>query len=495
LTAVAVVCLCWTTAAAQTDATVVEAGSDVVEMDSDVVEAGNEDSGEDSDLPAIEQRMKKRIYVDHNDVSISTVIRQLAEQADVDIIVSPKVVGNVTVTLTDVPLEEALNNILTVHGCTYVVSDNVLRVITSEEMVAKTEPMLTKTFEIGYIDAKQVVEALDKFKSARGSVSYIQGTSHVIVTDSESKIREISTLLNKIDRVTPQVLVEARIYDITSRDKLDLGVQWEAGRNTTHPFGSTAVGVNPTDGPRNPFATSGFSAPTAKTATGTSAFLRVGTLNEHVDVDALLRAEKEITNAKLLANPRIMVLDNETALFDIVTEHPYVERTISEGSITETINFKEVGVKLQVTPHVTRNGMVRLHIMPEFGVFVERVTLTTSDVPVVDTRKVDTIALIEDGQTVVLGGMRKKDVSKEVNKVPLLGDVPILGFLFRFEGEDTAVTELVVFITPKIMYQQPVMSADEQQAYEETNFGGPEQSLTRAEKDMVDYTRQSPVDD
>ncbi len=491
LTVIAVVCLSWTIAVAEsdgamveTDAAVVEAGSDAGQVDIDVVEADNKDSEEETALTDLEQRMKKRVYVDHNDVSIDMVIRQLAEQADVDIIVSPKVIGNVTVTLTDVPLEEALNSILSVHGCSYVLSDNVLRVITSEEMVAKVEPMLTKTYEIVYIDATQVVEALDKFKSARGSVSSIKGTSHIIVTDTESKIREISALLDKIDRITPQVLVEARIYDITSRDKLDFGVEWTAGRNSTYQAGP--IGTNPTDGPRNPFATSGFSAPTAKTAAGTSGFLRIGTLNKHVDIDAQLRAEKEITDAKLLANPRILVLDNETALFDIVTEHPYVERTISEGSITETINFKEVGVKLEVTPHVTRDGMLRLHIMPEFGVFVERVTLTTSDVPVVDTRKVDTIALVKDGQTVVLGGMRKKDVSKEINKVPLLGDIPVLGRLFRFEGEDTAVTELIVFITPRIILQQPVLSSDEQRALDETNFGGPKPSSTRAERKIAE---------
>ena len=97
--------------------------------------------------------------------------------------------------------------------------------------------------------------------------------------------------------------------------------------------------------------------------------------------------------------------------------------------------------------------MLRLHLMPEFNVFVERVTLSTTDIPVVDTRKVDTIALVKDGQTVVLGGMRKKDVSKEKNKIPLLGDLPLIGGLFRFEGEDTAVTELIVFITPRIVGQ------------------------------------------
>jgi len=108
--------------------------------------------------------------------------------------------------------------------------------------------------------------------------------------------------------------------------------------------------------------------------------------------------------------------------------------------------------------------MLRLHILPEFGVLVERVTISASDVPVVDTRKVDTIALVQDGQTVVLGGMRKKGVSKEKNKVPLLGDLPLLGALFSFEGEDTSVTELVVFI-----------------ALDETFFDPPEPSSTRAE--------------
>jgi len=480
LTVIAVVCLSWTIAAAETDGAVVEAGSDVGGIGNDVVEADNEDSKAETGVTDLEQRMRKRVFVDHNDVSIGMVIRQLAEQADVDIIVSPKVVGNVTVTLTDVPLEEALNSILSVHGCTYVLSDNVLRVITSEEMVAKVEPILTKTYEIVYIDATQVVEALDKFKSARGSVSSIKGTSHIIVTDTESKIREISALLDKIDRITPQILVETKIYDITSRDQLDLGVQWNAGRRSDSTFG--ALGTNPTSGPRNPFLLSGFDNPTTKTGTSVTGGLRLGWLNDSVDIDVLLRAEKEITDAKLLANPRILVLDNETALFDIVTEHPYVERTISEGSITETINFKEVGVKLEVTPHVTRDGMVRLHIVPEFGVFVERVTLATSDVPVVDTRKVDTIALVRDAQTVVLGGMRKMDVSKQINKIPLLGDIPVLGWLFRFEGEDTATTELIVFITPRIILQEPVLSLDEQRALDETNFSRPEPPSTRAEK-------------
>ena len=273
------------------------------------------------------------------------------------------------------------------------------------------------------------------------------------------------------------------------------------GRNTT--FAAGPIGTNPTAGSRDPFTTGGFSAPTGKTAATTQGFFRFGLLDQNIDLDMQLRAEQENinpvrnlrsfcnvfgsctisngVNAKLLANPRILVLDNETALFDIVTEHPYVERTITEGTVTETVKFKEVGVKLEVTPHITREGMVRLHIIPEFGVFVERVTVATSDVPVVDTRKVNTIALVKDGQTVVIGGLRKKNASKEVNKIPFLGDLPLLGVLFRFEGEDTAVTELLVFITPRIIEQEPVMSENEQNAYEETEFSGPEPVETKAE--------------
>ena len=471
----AVVCLSWAIAAAGT---------------------GNEDSEGKTGLTDIEQRMRKRISIDVNEVPIDTVIRQLAEQANLDIIKSPKVIGNVTVTLTDVPLEEALSNILTVHDCTYVLTENVMRIITSEEMVTKAEPILTKTYEIVYADAAEVVTALDKFKSPQGSVSSIKGTSYIIVTDTESKIREITALLDKIDRITPQILVEARIYDITSRDKLDLGIDWYAGRRTnwvdSYPSNDDITvskgGIDTYLGSRtDPSIMGGFSGSKAgKTAATTLGYLNLGLLTNSIDIDALLKAEQEITEAKLLANPRILVLDNEEATFDIVTEHPYVERTISGSQITETVNFKEVGIKLVVTPHVTREGMLRLQIQPEFGIKVGEVQVSTNNVPIVDKRKVNTIALVRDGQTVVLGGMRKKDATKQINKIPLLGDIPLLGALFRFEGEDTTITELIVFITPRIILQEPVLSLDEQLALEETRFSRPVPSSTKAEKKIAE---------
>jgi type IV pilus assembly protein PilQ len=411
-------------------------------------------------LTTLEQRMLKKISI------------------DLDIVKSPKVTGNVTATLTNVPLEEALDNILAAHGYGYVTGKNMIRIAPVEEITDKAERLDSKIYHITYADVKEVEKALKKFVSKRGSLSSSPGTSHVIVTDTETNIKAINTFIEEIDRITPQVLIEVRVYDITSKDRLDLGVEWQAGRNTT--IGDD-LGSNPTAGKTEPFVLGAFEGGTEKTEATTQGLLRWGLFNEHVDLDVRIRAEQENIDAKLLANPRILVLDNETALFDVITEHPYVERTIQQGITTETVKFKEVGVKVEVTPHVTREGMLRLHIMPEFGVKVGDVTIESSDVPIVDTRKLDTKALVKDNQTVVLSGLRKKEVAKQGNKIPLLGDIPLLGALFRFEGEDTVVNELVVFITPRIVIK-PDLSEDEERAYGMTDFKIPEVGFTRAEE-------------
>ncbi len=443
-------------------------------------------------LTGLELRMQKVICIDVNDVPIGTVIRQLADQVDVDLIMSPQVIGNVTVSLTDVSLDEALRCILDVHGAGIIVGENVIRILSRAEMPAVAERLVTQTFEIVYADVGQVVKALEKFKSQQGSVSSIEGTSHIIVTDTEAKVRDITNLLATIDQMTPQVLVEVRIYDITSEDNLDLGIDWYAGRRTnTNVFGFPVNddivvdkgGADTYVGSRtDPSLEAGFIAGTNKTEASTQGYLRFGILNDSLDINAILRAEKENIDAKLLANPRILVVDNEEATFDIVSEFPYVERTITAGSTTETVKFKNVGVKLVVTPHVAGKNMLRLNIAPEFGVVVGQVQIETSNVPIVNTRKVNTIALVRDSQAVVLGGLRKKETTMQVNKVPILGDLPLLGNLFKFEGETTANSELVIFITPSIV-TEPVMTDIEQKAFDITEFSGPIPSATKAEED------------
>ena len=200
----------------------------------------------------------------------------------------------------------------------------------------------------------------------------------------------------------------------------------------------------------------------------------------------VLKAQQNKIDAKLLANPRVLVLDNQKANIKIITEKPYIElsETSAGGSIGST-KFREIGVELEVTPHLTRDEMIRLQLKPQFSVETGTVNVgsTSADYPqpVVDRREAETTLLIKNGQTVVLGGLRKKDTTRQVNKIPLLGDLPLVGFLFKFEGEDTVTSELVVFITPYIV-NQPVMSETELKQFGITDFSGPEPAFTRAEK-------------
>jgi len=184
------------------------------------------------------------------------------------------------------------------------------------------------------------------------------------------------------------------------------------------------------------------------------------------------------------------VLDNETADIKIVSEIPYQELQESAlGGAIGTTAFREVGVELQVTPHLARRDrMVRLHLQPVFSVVTGEVQVAgigvTYPQPVVDRRQADTKLLVKHGRTVVLGGLRKKEVTKQINKIPILGDLPLAGSLFRFKGEDTVNSELLVFITPWII-DEPVMSEAEALTYKETELPRvtPEYTQFELEKD------------
>ena len=450
---------------------------------------------EEKVLTAVAQKMLKKISVDFRDTPIDDVIITIGKQVDLDIVKGPDVTGNVTATLTDVPLEEALNHILTAYGAGFVASENMIRIVPASQLTEETEKMVSKVYRIVYADVKEVEKVLAKTISKRGTISANTGTSNIMVTDTESKVAAIDMFVEEMDRRTVQLLIEARIYDITSADTLDLGVEWNAGRNTG--FGTSFPSIDTdsgriTGGPitgysrSDPSINSNLSS-TINKATATNGTLRFGILNEHIDIQALLTAAQANASAKLLASPRILVLDNETATFKAVREIPY--QRLQQGGYQSfgTTEFKEVGVELEVTPHLAKDGMIRLHIIPVFSVHVDDIDISTtgtggatstSPQPVVDTRKADTITLVEDGTTVVIGGLKKEEIVTEVSKIPLLGDIPILGALFRFEGEKSINSELVVFITPRVI-EEAVLTETEAKYLEATEISGPKLPTTR----------------
>lgn len=419
----------------------------------------------------LRDQLNQRVSIDLR-APIEDVVRMVAEQAGVSVVISPDVKGDVTVKLINVTLAEALQSILDVHGYTYVAGNNILRVITRDQMPlvkAATEKEVSRVFEITYADAGEVMKSLDKLRSDTGSISFAQGSSHIVVTDRESRVQGMADFVTQVDRMTPQILVEARIYDLTTKDRLDLGVQWDLGTPTQFDEATNkAIG-----GDTQPFGGGSFNGNATKSQL-TSAGLRFGWLNNNVDLDFQLKAQAERIDAKLLANPRVLVLDNEKAVIKIVSEIPYQQLQESQlgGRIGATA-FREVGVELEVTPHLAkRDGMIRMHLKPKFSVVTGEVQVAgigvTYPQPVVDKREADTKLLVRSGQTVVLGGLRKTLTSKQVNKVPLLGDLPLAGGLFRYSGNETTYSELLVFITPKIV-DEPVMAEKETEVYRKTD--------------------------
>ncbi len=504
-------------------------------------------------LTSAQHQLKERVSFTCRDLPIDTVLMQLADQADVDIIKSPKVKGNVTVKITDVPLEEALTNILAANGWTYVASENIIRVMPLTEVDVTKEKLSTSIYQITYANVEDVAKALSNYVSDKGKIAFNKGTNHIIITDTDRKIKAMDRFIAQIDRQTPQVMVEARIYDITTTEDFNIGVEWYASRNTplhtitdttsrtrtdteTGPTNTTetieytvddTIEDPPISGTTdetttttetaeptyditdehtvkdelsswrtdssgnlipyrksNPFIGGTFS----KTGRGT---LQFGLLNDMIDLDIALSMLSKQVEAKLLANPRVLVLDNETASIKIVTEIPYSEsiQTVSAtGLIIARMQFKDVGVQLLVTPHVAREGMIRLKLKPEFGVLAKAVDPGSKalEAPAVNTRTLETIALVKDGQTVVMGGLRKKETSKDISKVPLLGDLPLLGGLFRYETENEKINELVVFITPKIVSSGVLTELEERQLKAtEIQSPGLSKSDTKKQTDVV----------
>ena len=414
--------------------------------------------------PDLLKRMKARVSVDFREAPMEDVIKSLAQQADIDIVKGPSVTGSVTATLTDVPLDEAMDSIFTVHGFGYTTSESIVRIVPKSELAQYMIKFQTKVYHIDYADIDAMNKALKDMLSPQGKIAMNLKTGHLWITDTEQKIKMFDEVIEAMDRETPQILVEARIYDVSCSVFLDFGFDWSAGTVTVFDADTGA----PIGGRTSPFATAGF-ASSITSSPKASAGLRLGVLNDDINIETTFSAARDDIKARLLANPKILVLNAQAASIKIVSEIPYQELTqTSGGGNIGTTKFKEVGVELLVTPQLARDGKIRLTLKPKFSVQTGTVSMAipsglssiSSPQPIVDTREAQTFALIRDGQTVVIGGLRKRDVVQEVSRVPLLSDIPLLGELFKFRGEKAVNSELIVFITPHLITEPALTPSD-----------------------------------
>lgn len=297
----------------------------------------------------------------------------------------------------------------------------------------------TKVFALSYAKADALATTLGSILTeGLGYIEVDARSNQLIVRDTVSKIAEIGEIIAALDHRQEEVLIEARIIQIILQDEFRMGIDWETLVPDTHDLSVAGQ-----------FGGLGATA-------SNKGVLSIGTLSED-RYTAVLEALSTVGNTSVLSNPRIAVLNNEEAKILIGTTKPYVTTTTTTPSsgpttVSESVNFIDVGVKLFVTPIIHKDGFITMKIKPEVSsAATSIVTGNSNEIPVVDTSEVDTTVRVKDGVTIIIGGLIKDQSSDTVKKVPFLGDIPILGHAFRNTNRGVEKTEIVIFLTPHII--------------------------------------------
>ncbi|MFH1782655.1 MAG: secretin N-terminal domain-containing protein [Candidatus Omnitrophota bacterium] len=410
------------------------------------------------------------VTLDFKDADITNVLRVLSYKSGMNIIAGKDVSGPVTIRLTNVPWEKALDVILRTYGYAYEREDNIIRVTTTEGM--ESEELVTEVFSLNYAKAGMIPEAIKEMLSSRGSVKFDERANLVIVTDIPTNLYKIKKVVEKLDEKTKQVKIEAKIIE-TTLDKNDkLGIDWTmqatasmSERPTTFPFNKKQSGGRWF--PNGDVSASGSST-IGKILTSNAAWptavpgnFTFGTL-DFSSFQMVLQMLKTRTDTKIISNPKMVTLDNQEATIHVGTTI-YVPE-FSESTNTGSPVFKDMkktelqtGVKLRVTPHINSKDEIVVDIVPEVSTLGTKTSLLTTSggdevfAWPVDIRTAHAQIMIKDNETIVIGGLMKETETDYVNKVPILGDIPILSLFFKKKEKTIETTELLFFLTVNII--------------------------------------------
>lgn len=400
----------------------------------------------------IEEKLNQRINLNYKNADLSNVLRSLSWTYDLNIITVTDIEGKVTITLNNVKVEKALKAILTVNGLTYAVKDQIIYV---SEGDADKINLVTKVVTLNYIKAAEAKSILYKVLSAKGNIETDESANALIITDLTDNIRKIKELIKEIDIAPRQVLIEAKIVDITSNDLAAFGVSWSADYDPGHGiFGRSTQSSEELDVSIDMAEQSDLSGGQFKINT-----LGLKGVTASATIDALVKDGK----ANLLASPSIAVLNNQEARIVIGERYPYKERTQTSTGTTETTKFVDIGVTLKVTPQINEDGYITMRIHPE----VSSLAAALDAGPRITTREADTTVRIKEGKTLVIAGLIKQKEQGSKEKIPILGDIPLLGALFSRSEHNREQKELAVFITPKITRSEEEKAALAQKKIEE----------------------------
>lgn len=403
--------------------------------------------GENQSLVA--RYVGKPISLDLKDVDIRTVMQVFAEFTKMNLVLSDSVQGKVTVHLKDVPWDQALDIVMRSKGLVASQSGNVLLVSTPADVANdqfqsansraqdEMEPVVSKVFQISYQKTADLVALLkaedSRLLSARGTLISDERTSQIFIQDTPTRLERITSVITGLDKPVKQVMIEARVVLADRTVSKDLGVNIRS---------ASAVGITPFTEVSEQFGSKGF----ADTGAGATANLAYTLFNANSTrlINLQLRALEKEDKIRTVSNPRVITSNKETALIEQGTEIPY---QIATSSGATAIEFKEANLKLEVTPQISPDGTVLLNV----DVAKDSVGITTAAGPAIDTRRVKTKVLVADGGTVVLGGIFEEDDNVTDQKTPVLGDIPVLGYLFKSKVDRKRRAELLIFLTPVVL--------------------------------------------
>jgi len=420
----------------------------------------------------------ERLTLNFQDIETRAVLQLLADASGQNIVVSDSVSGNVTLRLQNVPWDQALDIVLRTKGLDKRKQDNVIIVAPQAELAAREKadlaarkdvqelaPLRSEYLQVNYAKAKDM-EALIKSQnnsllSPRGSVTVDERTNTLLLQDTSDRLADVRRLVATLDIPVRQVLIESRIVIVSNDFKRELGAifgftGWHANGSTLYNTTGTAAGLNNNGG--TPAAGSAYSIPAAANrynvnlpVSNPAGSIALGVLGSNFVVDLELSAAQAETQANIISSPRVVTANQKEATIEQGVEIPY-QQSASSGATT--IQFKKAVLSLKVTPQITPDNRIIMDLdVRDDSVGNVVVASGGVNVPSINTREIATQVLVNDGQTVVLGGILETTQREDDTKVPYLGDIPFLGHLFKNTSHQDNKDELMIFITPKIVHE------------------------------------------
>jgi type IV pilus assembly protein PilQ len=412
----------------------------------------------------------ERLSLNFQDIEVRSVLQLIADFTGINIVVSDTVKGSLTLRLKNVPWDQALDLILKTKGLAMRQTGNVMLIAPSEEIAAREklelesqkqikqlEPLYSEFIQVNYAKAADIAKLLKSsdtsLLSDRGTATIDERTNTLLVQDTASKLADIRKLVAKLDIPVRQVLIESRIVIANNNFSRDLGVKFGYSKTTTV-NGDTLVigGKQPGDLVTNPVTP--FEVPAGSGITGLitdlgvtnptgSIGLAIGKLGSNL-LQLELNAMEAEGKGEVVSSPRVLTSNQKEAYIEAGTEIPYQEASSSGAT---SVSFKKAVLSLKVTPQITPDD----RIIMDLNVNKDSVGRVYNGVPSIDTKEVGTQVLVDNGETLVLGGIYERDKLDEVDRVPFFGELPMVDWLFKTTRKHDDKQELLIFITPKIV--------------------------------------------